>query len=229
MLVLAAALMVGRAVVVGAVREFGVLRHIGMTRRQVGAMLASEGLAVSGIGLVAGLGLGSAISLILIHVVNRQSFHWGMAVSVGRCARVRSAGGSTLTVACYRGPPSGSPRSCSSSSTNPPARVLLVALGLVLVLGAIEFLGQWPESRHGVTTPVMPRRGRSAVWPVGVVTVGRSVGATTALGLVALVGLRGSRQRQVGCRIRHDRQRRAESRARTDNAGSTGIAEAPDP
>jgi putative ABC transport system permease protein len=70
------------ALVLARRREFGVLRHIGMTRRQVGAMLASEGLAVSGIGLVVGLGLGSAISLILIHVVNRQSFHWGMAVSV---------------------------------------------------------------------------------------------------------------------------------------------------
>jgi putative ABC transport system permease protein len=70
------------ALVLARRREFGVLRHIGMTRRQVGAMLASEGLAVSGIGLVVGLGLGSAISLILIHVVNRQSFHWGMGVSV---------------------------------------------------------------------------------------------------------------------------------------------------
>ena len=70
------------ALVLARRREFGVLRHIGMTRRQVGAMLASEGLAVSGIGLAVGLGLGSAISLILIHVVNRQSFHWGMSVSV---------------------------------------------------------------------------------------------------------------------------------------------------
>ena len=70
------------ALVLARRREFGVLRHIGMTRRQVGAMLASEGLTVSGIGLVVGLGLGSAISLILIHVVNRQSFHWGMGVSV---------------------------------------------------------------------------------------------------------------------------------------------------
>jgi putative ABC transport system permease protein len=70
------------ALVLARRREFGVLRHIGMTRRQVGAMLASQGLAVSGIGLVVGLGLGSAISLILIHVVNRQSFHWGMGVSV---------------------------------------------------------------------------------------------------------------------------------------------------
>jgi len=45
-------------------------------------LLATEGLAVSGIGLVAGLGLGWLISLILIHVVNRQSFHWGMDVAI---------------------------------------------------------------------------------------------------------------------------------------------------
>ena len=59
-------------------REFGVLRHIGMTRRQVGAMLACEGFAVGGLGVIAGLGLGWVISLILIHVINRQSFHWSM-------------------------------------------------------------------------------------------------------------------------------------------------------
>jgi putative ABC transport system permease protein len=43
-------------------------------------MLASEGLLVSGIGLAVGLVLGFAMSLVLIHVVNRQSFHWGMEV-----------------------------------------------------------------------------------------------------------------------------------------------------
>src|SRR5437763_2409903 len=63
-------------------REFGVLRHLGMTRRQVGTMLATEGLAVSGVGLGVGLALGFAISLVLVYVVNRQSFHWGMALSV---------------------------------------------------------------------------------------------------------------------------------------------------
>ncbi len=63
-------------------REFGVLRHIGMTRRQIGAMLATEGFVVSAIGLAVGLTLGFAISLILIHVVNRQSFHWGMDLSL---------------------------------------------------------------------------------------------------------------------------------------------------
>jgi putative ABC transport system permease protein len=33
---------------------------------------------VSGIGLMIGFCLGWVISLILIHVVNRQSFHWSM-------------------------------------------------------------------------------------------------------------------------------------------------------
>ena len=66
------------ALVLARRREFGMLRHIGMTRKQIGAMLAAEGLLVSGLGLAVGLALGWLISLILIHVVNRQSFHWGM-------------------------------------------------------------------------------------------------------------------------------------------------------
>jgi len=66
------------ALVLARRREFGVLRHLGMTRAQVGAMLATEGAVASGIGLAVGLALGFAMSLILIHVVNRQSFHWGM-------------------------------------------------------------------------------------------------------------------------------------------------------
>jgi putative ABC transport system permease protein len=41
-------------------------------------MLAAQGLLVSGVGLAMGLVLGWLISLVLIHVVNRQSFHWGM-------------------------------------------------------------------------------------------------------------------------------------------------------
>ena len=61
-------------------REFGMLRHIGMTRRQVGAMLSVEGALSAALGLSTGLLLGWAISLVLIHVVNRQSFHWGMEV-----------------------------------------------------------------------------------------------------------------------------------------------------
>jgi putative ABC transport system permease protein len=70
------------ALVLARRREFGVLRHLGMTRRQVGRMLATEGLITGAIGVTAGLVLGAAISLILIHVVNRQSFHWGMDVAM---------------------------------------------------------------------------------------------------------------------------------------------------
>jgi putative ABC transport system permease protein len=70
------------ALVLARRREFGMLRHLGMTRRQIAAMLAAEGLAVSAIGLALGLGLGFVMSVILVHVVNRQSFHWGMEIHV---------------------------------------------------------------------------------------------------------------------------------------------------
>ena len=63
-------------------REFGMLRHLGMTRRSIGAMLAAEGAMLAAIGVAVGLLVGFAISLVLIHVVNRQSFHWGMDLHV---------------------------------------------------------------------------------------------------------------------------------------------------
>jgi putative ABC transport system permease protein len=66
------------ALVLARKREFGMLRHVGMTRRQVGGMLAVEGALVSALGLVTGMALGWLISMVLIHVVNRQSFHWSM-------------------------------------------------------------------------------------------------------------------------------------------------------
>jgi putative ABC transport system permease protein len=49
-----------------------------MVRREIAAMLACEGLAVGTVGVAAGLALGWLISLILVHVINRQSFHWSM-------------------------------------------------------------------------------------------------------------------------------------------------------
>lgn len=66
------------ALVLARRREFGMLRHIGMTRAQIGGMLAAEGALVSALGLVTGIALGWLISMVLIHVVNRQSFHWSM-------------------------------------------------------------------------------------------------------------------------------------------------------
>jgi putative ABC transport system permease protein len=66
------------AIVLARRREFGVLRHLGMTRREIGAMLAAEGGLLALLGAAAGLALGAAISLVLVFVVNRQSFGWSM-------------------------------------------------------------------------------------------------------------------------------------------------------
>ena len=62
--------------------EFGMLRHLGVTRGEIGRMLAFEGAALGAIGVAAGLVVGAVISLILIFVVNRQSFHWTMDLHV---------------------------------------------------------------------------------------------------------------------------------------------------
>jgi putative ABC transport system permease protein len=59
-------------------KEFGMLRHIGVLRRQIIVMLAAEGAMLGAVGVVAGIGLGIAISQVLIHVINPQSFHWTM-------------------------------------------------------------------------------------------------------------------------------------------------------
>jgi putative ABC transport system permease protein len=59
-------------------KEFGMLRHIGVSKRQILAMLAYEGSLLTVIGIAAGFALGWVISLILVFVVNPQSFHWSM-------------------------------------------------------------------------------------------------------------------------------------------------------
>jgi len=66
------------AIVLARRREFGVLRHLGVTRSQVRAMLAAEGGLLALMGAAAGLVAGAAISLVLVYVVNRQSFNWSM-------------------------------------------------------------------------------------------------------------------------------------------------------
>jgi putative ABC transport system permease protein len=62
--------------------EFGMLRHIGMLRRQVVGMLASEGILTSAFGVVYGLALGTALSLVLVYVINRQSFNWSIDLAI---------------------------------------------------------------------------------------------------------------------------------------------------
>lgn len=58
--------------------EFGMLRHVGMLRRQVVGMLAGEGAILGGLGVLYGLLLGFVLSLVLVYVINRQSFNWSI-------------------------------------------------------------------------------------------------------------------------------------------------------
>ena len=86
-------------------KEFGLLLHLGLTRRQVLDVVAGEGLAWTAVGSVAGLGLGLAVSLVLVKVVNPQSFHWTMDMAVpwlrllGLCLAVVLAGTVTAWLA----------------------------------------------------------------------------------------------------------------------------------
>ncbi|RZL94616.1 MAG: ABC transporter permease, partial [Variovorax sp.] len=86
-------------------KEFGLLAHLGFTRRQVLAIVAGEGAAWTAIGAVAGLALGLAVSVVLVRVVNPQSFHWTMDLLVpwtrllALCAAVVAAGTLTAWVA----------------------------------------------------------------------------------------------------------------------------------
>ncbi len=86
-------------------KEFGLLAHLGLTRRQILSVVASEGTAWTGVGAAAGLLLGLAVSVVLVHVVNPQSFHWTMDLRVpverllALCAAVVLAGTVTAWVA----------------------------------------------------------------------------------------------------------------------------------
>ncbi|AVP58419.1 ABC transporter permease [Pulveribacter suum] len=74
-------------------KEFGLLAHLGLTRAQVLAVVAGEGAAWTLVGAVAGTLLGLAVSVVLVHVVNPQSFHWTMElrVPVGRLGALAAA------------------------------------------------------------------------------------------------------------------------------------------
>jgi putative ABC transport system permease protein len=62
--------------------EFGMLRHVGMLRRQVIGMLAGEGVLLGALGVAYGLALGWVLSLVLVYVINRQSFNWSIDLEV---------------------------------------------------------------------------------------------------------------------------------------------------
>jgi putative ABC transport system permease protein len=79
-------------------KEFGLLAHLGLTRRQIIAVVAGEGAAWLAAGALVGLALGLAISVVLVKVVNPQSFHWSMDLVLPHarlallCAAVMAAG-----------------------------------------------------------------------------------------------------------------------------------------
>jgi putative ABC transport system permease protein len=89
-------------------KEFGLLAHLGLTRRQVTTLVTLETLAWLLAGCAVGLGLGAAIALVLVHVVNPQSFHWTMemrwpAVPLAALAgAVLVAGGVTAAMSARR-------------------------------------------------------------------------------------------------------------------------------
>ena len=79
-------------------KEFGLLSHLGLTRAQVIGVVAGEGAAWLAAGALIGLALGLAVSVVLVHVVNPQSFHWTMQLLLpwgellALCAAVLAAG-----------------------------------------------------------------------------------------------------------------------------------------
>ncbi|MEO8185655.1 MAG: ABC transporter permease, partial [Deltaproteobacteria bacterium] len=89
-------------------KEFGLLSHLGLTRRQILAVVAAEGAVWTGVGALLGLVLGIAVSVVLVKVVNPQSFHWTMELLLpwsrlaALCAAVVAAGTLTAWFAARR-------------------------------------------------------------------------------------------------------------------------------
>ena len=57
-------------------RELGLLRYLGASTAQVRGMILTEAGLLGALAILLGLALGFALSLLLIFVVNKQSFGW---------------------------------------------------------------------------------------------------------------------------------------------------------
>ncbi len=64
------------ALVIDRRREFGLLRFLGAADRQVRGIILFEAGLLGALANVAGVTLGMVLSLLLIHVINKQSFGW---------------------------------------------------------------------------------------------------------------------------------------------------------
>ena len=76
-------------------KEFGLLAHLGLTRRQVIALVGAEAAAWLLAGCLIGLALGLLMAVVLVQVVNPQSFHWTMPLLLPR-PRLAALAGAVL-------------------------------------------------------------------------------------------------------------------------------------
>jgi putative ABC transport system permease protein len=63
-------------------REFGILRYIGASRGQLAKVVYLQAGLIGAFGNVGGIALGYILSLLLVHVINKQSFGWSVQYSV---------------------------------------------------------------------------------------------------------------------------------------------------
>jgi putative ABC transport system permease protein len=92
------------ALVIDRRREFGLLRFLGAAQHQLRRVILFEAGLLGLLANIAGLLLGFCLSLLLIYVINKQSFgwtiqfHWPVAVLVGALSLVYV---STILAALY--------------------------------------------------------------------------------------------------------------------------------
>jgi len=92
------------ALVIDRRRELGLLRYLGASSLQIRKMILAEAGLLGLLSNIAGLCLGILLSLILIFVINKQSFgwtirfHWPIAVLLGGISAIWIA---TLLAGCY--------------------------------------------------------------------------------------------------------------------------------
>ena len=87
------------ALVIDRRREFGLLRFLGGATGQIRRMILFEAGLLGLLANIAGIALGFWLSLLLIFVINRQSFGWTITVPL---ARDRAGVGSVHRVRRYR-------------------------------------------------------------------------------------------------------------------------------
>ncbi|MBP1634525.1 MAG: hypothetical protein H6Q10_1099 [Acidobacteria bacterium] len=85
------------ALVIDRRRELGLLRFLGAARGQVRRIILAEAALLGALANLAGLALGTVLSLVLIFVINKQSFgwtirfHWPAATLIAALAGVFAA------------------------------------------------------------------------------------------------------------------------------------------